>query len=60
MDNFVVLKTSELYEIEGGSGPKITGSIISAMEKAVKTVFNIGRRLGSTTRRLFYHNICPL
>lgn len=50
------LKNSELQEIIGGIN--WSGTLISAVTKLVNSVVDIGRYIGSSTRRLITGNNC--
>lgn len=52
------LKREELENIEGGNS--LTGTLINAFTDAVKTLFNIGRSLGSSIRRIKEKHICKV
>lgn len=52
------LNSEELKSIIGGAS--ISGTLVSSLVKGVTTFFDIGRYLGSSIRRIFGGNICPL
>ncbi len=52
------LNKNELLAIEGGVS--ITGTLISALTRAIETVLDYGRSLGTAIRRIGSNNICPL
>ena len=52
------LDNEKLNLLNGGDG--ITGSLISALTSGVKALFDVGRSLGSSVRRLSSDEICPL
>ena len=52
------LNKNELLEITGGSN--WSGAFFSSVAKAIDTVVNVGRSLGSAIRRLANGTLCPL
>ena len=50
------LTNKELMDIDGGAG--ITGTFLNSMSRAITTVMDAGRYLGSSLRRLFSGNLC--
>ena len=51
-----VLEDKELANIRGG----IAGTTISYISKLITTIFDIGRALGTSIRRIESDTICPL
>lgn len=49
---------NELSMVEGGTS--ITGTLVSAFADAIKTLFDVGKSLGNSIRRLSGGNICPM
>ncbi len=47
----------ELKEINGGS---ISGTLISAFTSGIKTIFDIGRSLGTSIRRIVSNKLCEV
>lgn len=47
-----------LLEVEGGLN--MSGSLISAFTKAINTILDLGRSLGTAIRRINGGQICPL
>ena len=41
-------------------GETITGTLVTALTSGVKALFDVGRSLGSSVRRLSSDEICPL
>lgn len=54
----VVLNNNELYEIEGGIN--ISGTLVKSISGLVDTIFNLGRNLGSSIRRIGSNKMCSL
>ena len=52
------LKCEYLVLINGGG--KISGAIINYVTKAFKLVFDLGRALGSSIRRIRGNEFCPI
>ena len=52
------IEREELESITGGE--TITGTVVSALTTGIKALFDIGKSLGSSIRRLSTDNICPL
>ena len=52
------LNNKELMNIEGGAG--LTASFLNAASRAVSTIMDLGRNLGSAIRRTINGNICPI
>lgn len=53
----MILEKEELLDIQGGG---LTGTLITALLKGVGTVFDLGRSLGSSLRRIIGKNVCPI
>lgn len=51
------LKEQELYNINGG-GITINATLINAFARAISTVLDLGRTVGSAIRRLYSKNYC--
>ena len=54
----VELHKYELLDVVGGFS--VTGTIINAFVSAGKFLFDTGRSLGSSFRRIGGNNLCPL
>ncbi len=52
------IESNELSTITGGE--TVTGTLVSALTTGIKALFDIGKSLGSSIRRLSTDNICPL
>ena len=52
------ISLSAMSEINGGG--KISGAIINYATKAFKLVFDLGRALGSSIRRIRGNEFCPI
>ena len=52
------IETKELECIIGGLS--ISGSLITAFTKAITTVYDIGRSLGTALRRVASKGVCPV
>lgn len=52
------LNKNELKEIDGGLS--ITGTIINAFTESIKTIYDIGRSLGNSIRRLKEGKLCEI
>ncbi len=50
------VKDNELKNIYGGAS--LSGAIINYFTKALNTVLDVGRNLGSAIRRIKYKNMC--
>ncbi len=50
------LKEQELYTISGGIA--INATLINAFARAISTVLDLGRTVGSAIRRLYTKNYC--
>jgi len=55
----IELNNKELMTIEGGAN-WFTASFFNAASRAVETVMNIGRSLGSAIRRAFSGKVCSV
>ena len=53
-----MLEKDELLSIVGGIN--ITGTLISSLYKAISTVMDVGRSLGSAIRRAIGRNLCSI
>lgn len=53
----MIISENECKKIKAGS---ITGTLISAVTKVVSSIFDIGRALGSSIRRLTSKSSCSL
>ena len=53
------LSNRELMNIEGGAN-WLTASFLNAASRAIETVMDIGRSLGSAIRRVFSGKVCPV
>ncbi len=51
------LTKDELKNIDGGS---LTGTLISAFTSGVKTLFDIGKSLGNSIRRIAEGKLCEI
>ncbi len=51
------LKETELYEIQGG-GISINATLINAFARAISTILDLGRTVGSAIRRIYSKNYC--
>lgn len=52
------LNKEVLLEIEGGIN--ISGNLISAFTKAINSILELGRSLGTAIRRINGGQVCPL
>ena len=52
------LSKEELKQIDGGTS--ISGSIINAFTDAIKTLYDVGKSLGSSIRRLKEKKLCEI
>ncbi len=52
------INRNELREIDGGIS--ITGTIINAFTDAIKTVYDFGRSLGNSFRRIKEDKLCEI
>lgn len=53
------LEDKEMINISGGSS-YFSATLVSALTRAGTTIFEIGRSLGSTVRRIFEKDMCSL
>jgi len=51
------LNNNEMEKVVGGG---FTSSMLNAISKAVTTVYNLGKNLGSSIRRMAYGKYCPM
>ncbi len=49
------LTKEELFAIKGGS---ISGTMVNAITKMLTTIYDLGRSIGSTIRRLIDNDFC--
>lgn len=49
------LQETELYNISGGA---ISAALINAIARAVSTVLDLGRTVGTAIRRIYSKNYC--
>lgn len=49
------LKELELYEIKGGA---ISATLLNAVSRAVTTILELGRTIGTSIRRIYSKNYC--
>lgn len=49
------LNEMELYKINGGA---ISATFLNAIARAINTILNLGRTLGSSIRRIYNKNYC--
>ncbi len=54
-----MLSREELYNVKGG-GISITASLINNVLAVANKIFELGRTVGSTVRRIYEKNICSL
>ena len=54
----IELKKEELLEINGGVN--WSAALFNSAARAIETIMDVGRSLGSAIRRLTNGNICPL
>ena len=53
----IELNNKELMEIEGGAG--FTAAFLNSASRAISTLMELGRNLGSGIRRVINGNVCP-
>ncbi len=53
-----MLEKQELLQIVGGIS--ITGSLLSAIQRGISVIMDVGRSLGSAIRRMFGGTMCPI
>ena len=49
----------ELIELNGG-GINITGVLVNALTNAGKAIYELGRSLGDSIRRISANKLCPI
>ena len=49
------LSKTELWSIKGGS---LSATFLNALSRAVSTILDVGRSIGSSIRRIFSRSIC--
>ena len=54
----IILNKNELKSIKGGTS--ISAAIIKAIVGKFESILDAGRNIGSSIRRLFSNNLCPL
>lgn len=54
----IELNNKELMNIDGGSG--VTATFLNSISRAISTIMELGRNLGSAIRRTINGSICPL
>lgn len=52
------LNNKELMSVEGGAG--ITAAFLNAASRAVSTLMELGRSLGTAIRRAVNGSVCPV
>ena len=52
------LNNKELMNVEGGAG--LTASFLNAASRAISTLMELGRNLGSAIRRTINGSVCPV
>ncbi len=52
------INKEELSTINGGAS--ISGTLVSAVTSGIKVLFDVGRSLGSSIRRISDNDLCPL
>lgn len=52
------LEKEEMLNVSGGAG--ITASFVTALVRGVNSFLDVGRSIGSSIRRIFERNVCPL
>ena len=55
--NVIELNNKELMNIEGGAG--FSATLLNAASRAISTLMELGRNLGSAIRRTISGSICP-
>lgn len=58
VDKFYLLKEEEMKEVFGGLS--ISYSLLNSFSKIFNVFLEIGRSLGTSLRRMFKGNICPI
>lgn len=54
-----MLKTEELYEIQGGA-ISINATFLNSFARCIEAILDLGRTVGSAIRHVKSKNICPL
>ena len=54
----ITIEKTELFTISGGAS--ITGTLINSLTRAITTILELGRSLGTAIRRVSGNNICPI
>ena len=54
------LNDKELMSIEGGASNWLTAAFVNATARAINTVLDVGRSLGSAIRRVFSGKVCSV
>lgn len=54
----MLLKEEELLKVVGGFA--FTATFLNAIARGITTIYNLGRAVGSTIRRIRYGKICSL
>ena len=54
----MILKTNELKKIKAGAS--ISTSLINSFIRGINSFLDIGRYFGSSIRRIFSNNSCPI
>ncbi len=52
------LTEDELEKIVGGA--TISGTLINSFSTVLKTIYSLGKSLGTSLRRMSSNNLCPL
>lgn len=52
------IKEQELLQIQGGVN--LSGTLVNAFVNVIKTLFDIGKNLGSSFRRMKDDSMCPI
>ncbi len=58
VDNFIYLDKLTLQNVYGGA--QISGTLINALSRAVTTLLDLGRSLGTSIRRIARKKICQV
>ena len=53
------IEDKELDFIYGGA-TSLTGTLLSAFNDVIKTLYDVGHAVGSSIRRVVYGELCPL
>ena len=54
----IILKNEEMTKVTGGS--TITASLLSAINKTVQIIFDLGQSIGNSLRRIINGEKCPI